>query len=132
MFLNFIFQPHWRYSERGAGPARWRNRFDNTPKKVLSGGSVRPKSISRRYYQNGRPKKYYQAGLSKRYFILSARYPTAKNWRHAPTSPFPSKEFFMRYFESTCTGLKLVNFDRVRTIVPPATPTLCIFCRNLL
>ena len=45
MFLNFIFQPHWRYSERGAGPARWRNRFDNTPKKVLSGGSVRAKKV---------------------------------------------------------------------------------------
>ena len=72
MFLNFIFQPHWRYSERGAGPARWRNRFDNTPKKVLSGGSVRPKT-------------YYQAVLSKLAskqvlsggIIKTARYPTA-------------------------------------------------------
>ena len=43
VFLNFIFQPYWRYSERGAGLARWRDRFGNTPKKVLSGGSVRPK-----------------------------------------------------------------------------------------
>ena len=30
VFLKFIFQPHWRYSERGAGLARWRDRFDNT------------------------------------------------------------------------------------------------------
>ena len=59
VFLNFIFQPHWRYSERGAGLARWRDCFDNTPKKVLSEKSVIQKSIIKTDYQNGRPKKYY-------------------------------------------------------------------------
>ena len=89
VFLNLIFQPHWRYSERGAGLARWRDRFDNTyyqkgpwrdrfdntPKKVLSERSVIQKSIIKTDYQNGRPKKYYQNGLLKRSVILLERYP---------------------------------------------------------
>ena len=61
-----------KYYQKGP----WRDRFDNTPKKVLSERSVIQKIMIKKYYQNGRPKKCYQAVLSKRYFILSGRYPT--------------------------------------------------------
>ena len=103
VFLKFIFQAHWRYSERGAGLARWRDRFDstyyqkgpwrdrfdNTPKKVLSERSVIQKSIIKTDYQNGRPKKYYQNGLLKRSVILLKRY---------PTETLPSQYFWIRSF----------------------------------